>query len=206
MMFGMDREGDEYKITSFKFGRSIGPLIKSVIIFTATAFILKEVISSGYWYLLIIPLILLIFGSIYFIDAVGFFSFTRIILDNDGIWKSELKRLKLLCTWDEIISIGPSPSDPFAMRRSRDKGIEILTSRIKTSKTTVFQEEPTRSRYNTTGSENRVRIFFSTREFCREDLVSLYDKIREYRNIHGLCGGIVDTRPAAYQVPKVDRY
>ncbi|MGA1794067.1 MAG: hypothetical protein ACMUHM_08955, partial [Thermoplasmatota archaeon] len=102
MMLGMDGEEEEYKITFFNIRECIGPFIKSMILFTGSAFILKTVITSGYWYLLIIPLILFIFGSIYLIGAVGFFSFTRIILDNDGIWKSELKRLKLLCTWDEI--------------------------------------------------------------------------------------------------------
>lgn len=205
-MIGIDREGDGYRITSFKFSRSIGPFIKSVIMFTATAFILKEVISSGYWYLLIIPLITFVFGSIYLIGAVGFFSKTTILVNNDGIWKTGLKRLELICAWEDIISIGPVPSDPFGMHGNRENGIEILTSRIKTSRTTAFEEEPTRSRYYTTGSENRVRILFSTKEFSREDLVSLYDKIREYWSIPGNGRGIVDTRPAAYQIPKVEAY
>ena len=213
-MTTIEREGNIFRMTSFRPGKSIYPLFFSALFlgaFNLLVYKMSSVNYDGY----IIPFLLLLFVVIFlFFSAVLFLIFglsclipTTFILDEDGLWVKGLRKISLLCTWEEIRNVSYDPYyRNLGYRRSYrfSPRIEIKTSRRLKKGPGSYERDPDQPISRAWERRNLYQVIIGEAEFVPSDLRILYREIRLHWKNNGIRYQIMDTRPAPYQIEKAE--
>jgi hypothetical protein len=205
-MTNIEREDETYTIRAIRSGTSVMFFVFTFVLLIPGSILIPAMVKAEIWECLMLPVVMILFGGLFLIGAISELRSRSYILDEEGFWFRTGKVLKLICTWEEISWIEYSRKRLIRYPFRFCPQIEIKTNRKRTSKEAVYYGTNHPTLIPGWSRRDRIWIVVADEKLTANDHRILQNELKIYWNRYGSGSGVLDTRPAASQVKKVESY